>query len=484
MSFVDTTFVGFFALVFVTYWALASQRRMQNALLFGASICFYAWVHWWMALLLLGSALLDYGCARAIVAHRDHGGRWMALSVAGNVGTLVFFKYGGWFTPEITAAITAMGLPFDTTTLQILLPVGLSFYTFQTMAYTIDVWREQLEVRTDLLDYLVFVCFFPQLVAGPVERASNLLPQFEEPRTFSSQVVGSGFGLALFGAFKKVVIADTLAPYVNAIYAVPEPSSAMIWAGALGFTVQVLADFSGYTDMARGIARMLGIELMENFDHPYLAASPMDFWRRWHISFSTWLRDYVYMPASFSPWIRTWLTIPGTPRWSPFWHTARALAITMFLSGLWHGSTANYLLWGAYYTVLGTVWVAVQKRIPRKTRRSRDWRPVMVPTMFLFTLVGMMIFREPNVARLAQHLTSNPFAGTPDQWLVAGAMVVLSGVAAGLLASFLIFDTRIRPAMAHSPWLLPLRTTSWAVAIVLLATFQRPTAQDFVYFQF
>ncbi|MCB9683051.1 MAG: MBOAT family protein [Alphaproteobacteria bacterium] len=484
MSFVDTSFVGFFAVVFAVYWLLASQRRLQNVVLLLASVVFYAWIHPWMAFLLLGSALLDYVCALRIADHREHGNRWMVVSVVGNIGTLAFFKYNDFFVASTADALSAMGFAVHTHTLGIFLPIGLSFYTFQTMAYTIDVWREQLDVRRDLLDYLVFVCFFPQLVAGPVERASNLLPQVEQPRRFDVDQIASGLGLALFGAFKKVVIADTMAPYVNAIFAVPEPSWAMIWAAALGFTIQVLADFSGYTDMARGCARMLGFELMENFDHPYLATSPMDFWRRWHISFSTWLRDYVYMPLSFAPWVRRWLTIPGTGYWTPFWHTARALTITMFLSGLWHGSTWNYVVWGLYYAVIGTAWVGIQQRVPRKTRKSRDWRPVLVPTMFVFTVMGMMIFREPSVARVIQHFFSNPFAGTADQWLIAGSMLAICAAGAVPMIGFLLFDLYVRPHVQDHPWFLPVRTASWTIAVICLFVFVRPTQEDFIYFQF
>lgn len=484
MSFVEPDFLGFFALVWCAYWTLHRSRRVQNALLLLTSVVFYAWVHWWMAALLLGSALLDYVAARAIAANREHGTRWVVASVVGNIGTLCAFKYGGWFADDISRVLAELGMMGHESTLSIFLPVGLSFYTFQTMAYTIDVWREQLEVRTDLLDYMVFVCFFPQLVAGPVERASNLLPQFETARSFDLEQVGDGVGLALRGAFKKIVIADTMAPYVNAIFVAPDPSWGMTAAATLGFTIQVLADFSGYTDMARGIARTLGIELMENFDHPYLATSPMDFWRRWHISFSTWLRDYVYMPASFSPWVRKWVTIPGTGRWNPFWHTARALFITMMLSGLWHGSTSNYLLWGLWYAVIGTVWVGAQKRIPRSFRRSRDWRPVLVPGMFCLTLIGMLIFREPDLARLFGHLGRSPFASTEAQTVVTLSMLSVCAAGALPLLALLAFDLWARPRLAERRALLPFRTTSWALVAVLLLTFQRPTTEDFVYFQF
>ena len=255
-------------------------------------------------------------------------------------------------------------------------------------------------------------------------------------------------------------------------------------AAALGFTIQVLADFSGYTDMARGIARLFGFELMENFRHPYLAQSPMEFWQRWHISFSTWLRDYVYLPASFSPWVRRYLTIPGTGEWSPFWHTARALTLTMLASGLWHGSTWNYVLWGLYYAVLGTVWAWVQQKIPRKVRKSRDWCPVLVPLFFCFTLLGMMIFREPDVGRLVQHLTANPFGGSPEQWELTWALLSICGLGAAPLLLGLLFEQVLRQRLLASPWRIPVRSIGWTVAILGILVFFRESAGDFVYFQF
>ncbi len=341
-----------------------------------------------------------------------------------------------------------------------------------------------MAVRRNLVDFLLFTCFFPQLVAGPVERASNLLAQVERPRSFDQERFFSGISLLLWGGFKKIVIADTMAHYVDLVYAQSEPSWSLIWAAALGFTIQVLADFSGYTDMARGIARLFGFELMENFRHPYLAQSPMEFWQRWHISFSTWLRDYVYLPASFSPWVRRYLTIPGTGEWSPFWHTARALTLTMLASGLWHGSTWNYVLWGLYYAVLGTVWAWVQQKIPRKVRKSRDWCPVLVPLFFCFTLLGMMIFREPDVGRLVQHLTANPFGGSPEQWELTWALLSICGLGAAPLLLGLLFEQVLRQRLLASPWRIPVRSIGWTVAILGILVFFRESAGDFVYFQF
>jgi len=483
MSFVEPTFLAFFVLVFAGYWLL-NDRRWQNLLLLVVSFVFYGWIHPWLMVLLFASAMLDYVAARRIVETPDRANLWLGLSVVGNIGALAFFKYFDFFIEGFGSALQSIGLQNDVHALGLFLPLGLSFYTFQTMSYTIDVWRKQLDMRTDVVDYLVYVCFFPQLVAGPVERAANVLPQFERPRTFNQSMVRSGLSLALWGAFKKVVLADTLAPYVDLVFVTKEPSAAMIWAGALGFTVQVLADFSGYTDIARGTARMLGIELMDNFDHPYLAASPMEFWQRWHISFSTWLRDYLYLPLSFSPWVRKYLTIPGTEPWGYLAHTSRALFITMLASGLWHGSTVNYVAWGMYYWALGSAYAYAQAKIPKRVKRKRNWRPFTVPLMFAFTVTGMLIFRVPSLGRLGGFLTLNPLAGTQDQWIATTVLlsvtlaVALPSVLA-MLASFYVL-----PKLERSPYLLPVQTTLWTAASIAMFIFARGAGADFVYFQF
>lgn len=484
MSFVDPVFLVFFAVVFAVHWGLARWRRVQNAWLALVSFTFYGWIQPWLCVLLLASSVLNFALGLAVERDSARRDTWVGAAVVVNLGVLAGFKYFGFFQDAVVATLHVLHFAAHPTTLQVALPVGLSFYTFHAMAYVIDVWRGQFKARTDLVDFLVFIGLFPQLVAGPIARAHALLPQVENPRTFQPAQIASGLSLALWGAFKKVVIADTMAPYVNIVYAHDDPTFAMIWLAALGFSIQVLADFTGYTDMARGTARMLGFELLDNFNHPYLATSPMDFWTRWHISFSTWLRDYVYMPASFSPWVRRWITLPGTGDWSPFWHTARSLTITMFLSGLWHGSTWNYIAWGIYYAVIGTIWAWAQQKIPRKTRKARDWRPVLVPLMFAHTLVGMMIFREPSVARLVTHFAKNPFAGSSESWIVASGLVMVCLFGAIPLLAALVFETYALPKLQAGRWWPTLQSAGWALALTAIVVFYRPTVNDFVYFQF
>ena len=238
----------------------------------------------------------------------------------------------------MAGALAAFGLTVHEPTLRILLPVGISFYTFQAMSYTIDVYRGELHARRSLLDLAVFVSFFPHLVAGPIQRASYLLPQVESTRRFSPEKARTGFALICWGFFKKLVVADNVGILANKVFALSDPTFYILWAGVFAFAIQIYADFSAYTDIARGTSRWLGFELTENFAHPYLARSPADFWRRWNISLSSWFRDYVYIPLGGSR-LGTWL-------WT------RNVLITFLLSGLWHGASWNYVLWGLYHGLL------------------------------------------------------------------------------------------------------------------------------------
>ena len=258
MTFVQFEFLVFFAMVLALYWRFR-QRRMQNAILVVSSLMFYGWVHWWFVGLLIFSTLLDYYVGIAMVERPAKKRQLLTISMCGNLGLLAVFKYLDFFIENVGAVLTALGFAYSPASLGIFLPVGISFFTFQTMSYTFDIYRGKLEPRRDLLDYATFVTMFPQLVAGPVERARNLLPQVEKPRVFDHERFRSGLSLALWGALKKLLVADTVAMYVDKVFAMPEPSAPLIAAATLGFAIQILADFSGYTDIARGTARMMGL---------------------------------------------------------------------------------------------------------------------------------------------------------------------------------------------------------------------------------
>jgi D-alanyl-lipoteichoic acid acyltransferase DltB (MBOAT superfamily) len=452
---------------------IASPGRVaQNILLALASAVFYGYVHQWFLLLLYFSAVLDYNVGLAIARDEARKRMYLGFSLLGNLGMLAVFKYYNFFVENVIIALQSMGLELNFWTLHVLLPVGISFYTFQTMSYTIDVYRGQLKPRRNFLDYVVYVSFFPQLVAGPIERASSLLPQVEKPRIFDTDRIMSGFGLALWGAFKKVCIADTLASYVDEVFMTREPAFIMVMMGGFAFGVQMLADFSGYTDIARGTARMLGFHLVENFNRPYSAHTTPEFWRKWHISLSSWVGDYVYTPL-----LRTGR--PGAGR------TFMALMVTFFLIGLWHGASWNFIalgmyngLWMVVYT-FGTPWV------PRKVRNY--WLSGGVAWIF-HTLVVLqptgLMFREVSLARVWQHLSQPWFGGTDLEWTAAaivGSMALLGTLPMNF--SFWVED-HVLPKLKKSQWYIPIQTTFWSLEILIIFIFYRDSTEDFIYFQF
>ncbi len=468
MTFVQPEFLAFFAIVYGLYWAL--PRVGQNVLLLVSSAVFYGWVHPWFLVLLYGSAVLDYSCGLAMRSWPQWKRAFLSISLAGNLGLLGWFKYMDFLLENVAAALDAMGVGNSVHTLGIFLPVGISFYTFQTMSYTLDIFKGELEPRKNLLDYLVFISFFPQLVAGPVERASNLLPQCEQPRRFTWDQTWSGLSLSLWGAFKKVCVADVISPYVDKIFVLTDPSWPLVWAATLGFTLQILADFSGYTDIARGISRMMGFELMENFKNPYLAKDPSDFWRRWHISFSTWIRDYLYIPL-------------GGNR-GGFWGTTRSTFGAMTLSGFWHGASWNFVLWGVFHASLITGYRLVKPLIPRAVRNAPGSGAAAVLLMFAFTTVSWLLFRETHLGRLVGHLTQVPWEAPREAWAAAGVMLATTALCALPLFVALVWERQITPRLESTGWGWPVRTALWTAGAAAILTFARVGGGDFIYFQF
>lgn len=263
---------------------------------------------------------------------------FLMLSVFSNLGMLAVFKYYDFFIESANYALNGLGVASHLSTLNLILPVGISFYTFQTMSYAIDIYRGELEPTSDFIEFAVFVSYFPQLVAGPIERASDLLPHFQRPRTIEAFDLQTGFFLVSWGLYKKIFVADNLSPIVTNAFGQPSPSGPLVWVGVFAFAMQIYCDFSAYSDIARGISRMLGIELSINFNSPYFVSNPQDFWKRWHISLSSWLRDYLYIPL-------------GGSRGTSF-QVYRNLMLTMLIGGLWHGARGNFILWGGYQGLL------------------------------------------------------------------------------------------------------------------------------------
>ncbi len=336
MIFNSIEFLIFLPCVLVLYFILT--HRAQNVLLLGASYAFYGFWDWRFLSLILVSTFVDFFVGRALGRAGDPRVRkqLLTISLVANLGILGFFKYFDFFVVSAVDFIELIGFTAHEPTLRILLPVGISFYTFQTLSYTLDVYRREMKPTNDLLSFALFVAFFPQLVAGPIERARRLLPVLSAPRTVSWPGIAVGLELILIGFFKKVGIADTVAPLVDARFFDPTKSSGQeLLLGAYLFSIQIYCDFSGYSDIARGTARLFGVPLMRNFEQPYLSRSITEFWRRWHISLSSWLRDYLYISL-------------GGNRGGRF-KTYRNLMLTMLLGGLWHGASWTFVIWGGIH---------------------------------------------------------------------------------------------------------------------------------------
>jgi alginate O-acetyltransferase complex protein AlgI len=472
MSFVQAEFLALLLAVFAAYWAVRTQWQ-QNLVLVLASLVFYGWVSpWWVAVLLV-SVTVDFVTGQLMVRARPYRALWLGISLSANLSLLLYFKYMGFFVDNLVAALTALEVPTHLSTLQILLPAGISFYTFQTMSYTIDIYRGALRPRTNYLDYLTFVSFFPQLVAGPIERAGSLLVQLEARRRFSHVDLREGLGLALYGAFKKLVIADTLAPFVDKVFVHTDPAGPLLWAATTAFMVQIYADFSGYTDIARGVARMLGIHLVKNFDEPWRATTTPEFWARWHISLSTWIRDYVLTPL-----------LGQADQITPLRY-AGAVTVTMVLMGAWHGAGWNFIAFGLYQAVciLGYTWLV--RNLPDWMRTIRHGR-VLAAILHILVVgeIGALMFREPSLARFWQHLSKSPFHGTEDEWRAAVVILTLAGLFSLTGVAEHLVRHRLLPAVRGSVWMLPVHTTGWSVMAAMIVLFYRSSSYDFIYFRF
>jgi D-alanyl-lipoteichoic acid acyltransferase DltB (MBOAT superfamily) len=464
MTFTGLEFAVFFAVVLTAYWRL--PRRGQNVLLLVAGYVFYGWVHPWFCLLLAASTVMDFAAAAAMERFPTRRGVFLAISLTGNLGMLAYFKYAGFFAESARAALASVGIGGIPAGLfaDVALPVGISFITFQSLSYVIDVWRGDVRARTDFLDFAVFVSLFPQLVAGPIERAGRLLPQVERPRGLDFRGIETGVGLMAWGLFKKTAVADNLSPYADRIFELREPGWPLLAAGALTFAVQIFADFSGYCDIARGSARLLGFELMDNFDAPYAATNPSDFWRRWHISLSNWFRDYVYIPLGGSR--------SGTGRF------VVAAVGAMTLSGLWHGASANFVAWGLYHGVLVTAYHLAGAPVARAAARLVGDRAVTIAgraVMLPLTLLGWVIFRQHDGAVLLGYFAGPPVAVTEETVSVA---LGVAAFAAGMSLPMILrgWPPATESFAARQVWL-------WASLIGTLLL-GREGGGDFIYFAF
>ena len=388
MQFDTYTYALFLPLVFFIYWGLRHRLRLQNLFLLCASYLFYGWWDWRMLGLIALTTLTTWGSALLMKTDRSsHDKAWAAANIVLNLGILCVFKYLNFLRDSFVHLMGLFGVSPDWPTLNILLPVGISFYTFQAIGYTIDVYRGEVKATRDVLSFSVFIAFFPQLVAGPIERASNLLPQFQREKAFDYDTAVVGMRQILWGLAKKIIIADTMGRWVDQIYDNPYSYSAtsMIWAGIL-FAVQIYADFSGYSDIAIGSARLLNIRLSANFRYPFFSRNMKELWQRWHISLMTWFRHYVYFPLG------------GSRRGQ--WRTVVNIMIVFALSGLWHGANWSFVLWGTVNGLLLVPFVFLPRKDLSEHASVRDL-PRYLLTFFLFAMV-FIAFRAEGVKHLGQ----------------------------------------------------------------------------------
>lgn len=390
MQFNTVDFALFFPLVFALYWFVCNRTiKIQNIFLILVSYFFYAFWDWRFLSLIFLSSLVDYSVGSGMVNASEYKRKvLLAISLLANLGVLLVFKYFNFFADTFIQAFTFFGKPIRFTALEIVLPVGISFYTFQTLSYTIDLYRGKIQPAKDIFSFFAFVCFFPQLVAGPIERASHLLPQFEKKRWFTYTKSVEGLQLILGGLFKKMVIADNAAIIVDMLFDnYQDYSGSTLLCGAMFFGFQIYGDFSGYSDTAIGTGRLLGFDLMKNFNNPYLSKNSIEFWRRWHISLSTWFRDYVYIPLGGNQ--------VSQKRW------VFNILLVFLLSGLWHGANITFVVWGVIHGVLliSTVWVNrywVKDFFDQKTSLLLDF--IRISATFLMITLAWVFFRAETIS--------------------------------------------------------------------------------------
>lgn len=457
----------FFGLLLCTIGFCSCMRtiRGRNVVLLLAGFVFYGWVEPKFLLLLLASAAIAYGCALAMEKRPWQKNRWLSFSVAINLGILALFKYADFFLDGVASALASLGAVVTVPTLSILLPAGVSFYTFQALGYCIDVWRGTQKAERSFVDFALYLSFFPQLVAGPIERASDLLPQIKTRRSFTEKAVTSGVMLMLLGFVQKTVVADNIALTVNALFSLKNPSFPLLWTGALLFGMQIHADFAGYTSIARGAARLLGFELSQNFAHPYAARSPREFWNRWHITLSKWLRDYLYIPLGGSR--------RSTAR------TAINILVVFALCGLWHGAAANFVLWGLLWGC-----AVAAEHLWRKAKLPTNATAGLVFT-FATATVGWLIFRQGDTQALAASFMLAPWIAPASDWKIAlylllgGLVFNLPMTAHFLYDAFMHRHTNGNERFKHGALAL------CALLMIMLLTYVRAAGGgSFLYFRF
>lgn len=477
MLFNSIDFAVFLPIVFIIYWFLTKNLRLQNLLIVIASYIFYGWWDWRFLSLIMFSTLVDYTIGIGLKVQQNQVKRKVLLwsSIIVNLGFLGFFKYYNFFLDNFIEAFSFFGREINANSLNVILPVGISFYTFQTLSYSIDVYKRKLEPTKDFIAFTAFVSFFPQLVAGPIERASNLLPQFYYKRKFEYTKAVDGLRQILWGLFKKMVIADNCAQLANEVFNnYTSYSGGTLILGAIFFTFQIYCDFSGYSDIAIGTSRLFGFNLMQNFNYPYFSRDIAEFWRRWHISLSTWFRDYLYIPLGGSR--------GGT------WAKIRNTFIIFIVSGFWHGANWTFVVWG-FLNALYFLPLLLSK----KNRNNIDivakgkFLPslhelFMMTSTFALTVLAWIFFRSENVGhafRFIMGIFSYSKSTAPDVFPKKVFLLILLFI----YLEWVGRKEKYALATLGLKWKRPLRFAFY-YSIILVIFFLGGNEQEFIYFQF
>lgn len=398
MLFNSIEFLFYLPIVFLLYWLLSNKLKSQNAFIVIASYIFYGWWEWKFLVLIFITTLFSYLSGIGIKKLPKYRKSVLWGNVLLNLGILCLFKYFNFFSENLQVLFNSFGIHLDWVTLNLILPVGISFYTFQALSYSIDVYRDKIEPTRDIIAFFAFISFFPQLVAGPIERATNLLPQFLKSRSFDYPTAVDGCRQILWGLFKKMVVADNCAIGVNEIFSdYNSLGGGNLWIGAVLFTFQIYGDFSGYSDIAIGTAKLFGIKLMRNFNFPYFSRDIAEFWRKWHISLTTWFRDYIYIPLGGSRCKRDKIV--------------RNTFVIFLTSGFWHGANWTFVVWGAYHALLfiPLIITGKNKKFTNSVASGRYLpsfsESVLMAWTFLLVLIGWIIFRADNISHAWEYIS-------------------------------------------------------------------------------
>lgn len=483
MLFNSIDFAIFLPVVFMLYWFITNKNlKLQNFLIVVASYFFYGWWDWRFLSLILFSTIVDYTVGLGLLKQENQLKRKILLlaSIIVNLGFLGFFKYYNFFLDNFISAFSFFGAEIKSNSLNIILPVGISFYTFQTLGYSIDVYKRKLEPTKDFIAFSAFVSFFPQLVAGPIERATNLLPQFYNKRTFDYSKAVDGMRQILWGLFKKIVIADNCAEYANQIFNnSADMNGSTLVLGALFFTFQIYGDFSGYSDIAIGTARLFGFDLMRNFAFPYFSRDIAEFWRRWHISLSTWFRDYVYIPLGGSRG-GTWMKIRNT-------------FIIFIVSGFWHGANWTFIVWGALNAIYFLPLLLTNNNrnnleIVAKGKVLPTFKEfVSILLTFGLTVFTWIFFRSENIVQAFSYILgifSKSLVEIPEFSGMGKALTTIILVVIFVLIEWWGRDSQYAIAKIGLGWKKPLRYAIYCLIILSIMCFGNFNENQFIYFQF